>query len=287
MTWKTWVLAIGAIVTTVCLTVSAIALTGGTTNLYTLLRVFADSSLTTPNVATAAGELYVEGDIEADGNLNIAGTSTLTGNVTASGTLAVTGTSTLTGATTQTGDLTVGGAAGALTFSDTASSIVVPDNDASALDLGSTGLLNGLRYDSTDNAENLLYTAGLSGAAVSITGATTLDYSNCGKAHFVTAGIDTASITLPALATVTTGCELTFFYVGADGGALLDISPNASDGIEGTCTLAASIVTFSGTDDADIGLTKATGIQGDSITLVAGNADDWYVKACSGIWANN
>jgi hypothetical protein len=128
---------------------------------------------------------------------------------------------------------------------------------------------------------------GLLTAPVSVTDTVTLTAANCGRPHFVTAGIDTKSITLPALATVTDGCELSFYYVGADGGALLDISPNASDGIEGSCTLAASVVTFSGTDDADIGLTKATGLQGDTITITAGNAADWYVKACAGIWANN
>lgn len=127
----------------------------------------------------------------------------------------------------------------------------------------------------------------LTTSATSITDTTTLTAADCGTQLFVTAGIDTKSITLPALATVGSGCRYEFFYVGADGGALVDISPNASDGIEGTCTLAASIVTFSGTDDADIGLTKATGIQGDSITLVSGDASDWYVQACSGIWANN
>jgi hypothetical protein len=192
-----------------------------------------------------------------------------------------------TDATTMTGDLTLAGGAGGLTMSDSASSILVPDNDSTALDFGSTGTTAGLRYSSADNAEYFLFGVGQAASAVSITGATTLDASDCGKPLFVSAGIDTASITLPALSVVPSGCVLRFFYVGADAGALLDISPNAADGIEGTCTLAASVVTFSGTDDADIGLTKATGLTGDTITLVSGNADDWYVQSCAGIWANN
>lgn len=185
------------------------------------------------------------------------------------------------------GDLTLSGGAGALTFDAASSSVVVPNNSATALDIGSSGLTNHIRMVTTTNAEYTLFSGGVGNAAVSITDTTTLDASDCGKPLFVTAGIDTKSITLPALSAVPGGCVYRFFYVGADAGALVDISPNSADGVEGTCTLAASIVTFSGTDDADIGLTKATGIQGDSITLVSGNADDWYVAACSGIWANN
>jgi hypothetical protein len=185
---------------------------------------------------------------------------------------------------TLTGDLTAGGGAGAVTFSDSASSIVVPDDDSTALLVGSTGLLNGMTYDSTDDAENVAFATGVVMNTVSVTGATTLDKSDCGKTMMVTAGIDAASITLPA---TVDGCRLEFMYVGADGGALLDISPNASDAVHGSCTLAASVVEFSGTDDADIGLTKATANTGDTITLMGDGTEGWYVLACAGIWANN
>lgn len=236
-------------------------------------RLDPDAAVALTSTLTVTGATELNGGLAMDTNkFTVADT---TGNTLVAGTF------------DADGDATLSGGAGALTFDDSDSSVVMPDNDSTALAIGSTGVLNAMSFDTTDDAENVVFNAGVSAAAVSITGATTLDYSNCGKTHFVTAGIDTESITLPALATVTTGCELTFMYVGADAGALLDISPNASDGIEGTCTLAAAIVTFSGANDADIGLTKGTGIQGDSITLVAGNADDWYVKACSGIWANN
>jgi len=188
----------------------------------------------------------------------------------------------LTPATAITGDLTLNGGAGALTFGAASSSIVVPDASATALVIGSTGLSDAIRIDTTDNAEVVTFKAGRKSDVVNVTGAVTLDASDCGKTMLVTAGIDTNSITLPA---VISGCEYTFVYVGADDGALVDISPNSADGIFGTCTLAASIVTFSGTDDADIGLTKIGGNKGDMIRLAGGT--DWYVTGCSGIWANN
>lgn len=60
------------------------------------------------------------------------------------------------GTTTQVGDLSCQGAAGALTFTDTASSIVVPDNDTTALLIGSTGQLNLITIDSGDDTETVL-----------------------------------------------------------------------------------------------------------------------------------
>lgn len=89
-TTKTTIAVLGVLFVVVT-PLSIWALTGGTSNLLGLVRIFADSSFTTPNVATAAGELYVEGDLEADGNLNVAGTSTLTGNTTVTGDVTVTG----------------------------------------------------------------------------------------------------------------------------------------------------------------------------------------------------
>jgi hypothetical protein len=192
-----------------------------------------------------------------------------------------------TDATTMTGDLTLAAGASSLRFSAGDETIYVEDNDATSLVLESDDGTNILTVSTADAVEHVLFEQGVGHSAVSITGATTLDSSNCGKPHFVTAGIDTAAITLPALSAVPAGCVLKFFYVGADAGALLDISPNASDGIEGGCTLAASVVYFSGTDDADVGLTKATILTGDTITLTSGNADDWYASDIQGICANN
>lgn len=125
-------------------------------------------------------------------------------------------------------------------------------------------------------------------AITTVTGAYSLLPSDCGKIIAVTAGIDTNTMTLPEASTVL-GCVYTIVYIGADAGALLDISPldSDADGIEGGCTLASSVVTFSGTADADIGLTKATGLTGDMIQLAATTSAIWGVTSCKGIWANN
>jgi hypothetical protein len=115
----------------------------------------------------------------------------------------------------------------------------------------------------------------------------TLTQAQCGGMLSVTAAADTHTMTLPAVSAVGLGCEYTFSYNGANGGALVDISPNASDGINGGITLSASVVYFSGTVDADIGLTKATGKSGDFIKLTSCLANMWCVTGSQGIWANN
>ena len=223
-------------------------------------------------------------DIGSSGNTSLLRLSTGTnaGKLTVSGYAGALALAVTVGTVSFTEDLTLAGGAGALTFSDSASSVVLPDNDTSSIDIGSTGLTDAVRISTGDNVEAWTFKAGLIKTTKAVTTTVTLDASDCGKTMLVTAGIDTASITLPA---VIDGCEYTFVYVGADDGALVDISPNASDGIFGSCKLAASVVTFSGTDDADIGLTKSGGNKGDMIKLVGGT--DWYVTACSGIWANN
>lgn len=201
--------------------VSAIAFAAisGTTNLAGLIYVQDyPSSPPTCATSTAAGELCVEGDLETNGNLDVAGT------------------------TTQTGLLTLGG--------------------------------------------------GLKRLAVAV-GATdpVLTSADCGKQYNIAATFDTHIITLPAASTVAgIVCELTFVYTGADGGALIDITPldaGNADGIEGGCTLAASVVTFSGAADADIGLTKATVQTGDYIRLVNCGAAQWCAAGIQGICANN
>lgn len=58
----------------------------------------------------------------------------------------------------MTGDLTCSGGVGALTFDDSASSIVVPDDDASALDIGAAGATRLLRLNTTDDQEALIVT---------------------------------------------------------------------------------------------------------------------------------
>lgn len=182
-------------------------------------------------------------------------------------------------------DMLLGGGAGALTFDAVSASVVTTDNVAAGLDLGAAGATAMIRLDTQDNAENVVFGNGIVYNTIAITAGPALDASDCGTPQFITAAHDTSTITLPA---TIAGCQLQFVYVGADGGALVDISPNASDGVHGSCTLSGSVVEFSGSDNADIGLTKGTANTGDTITLIGDDAGvGWMVTACTGIWANN
>ena len=191
-----------------------------------------------------------------------------------------------------TGDLTLSGAAGALTFGAASSSVLVTDNSTTGLDIGSTGTTAGLRYDSTDNNENLVVnSAGLRFVGADITGTIALDGSDCGK-HFAVTLAGATTITLPD-ADAYRGCTVGFTQTAADGGGgvLLDITPldSDADGIIGGCyeTATDTIIDFSGTADADIGLTAASSQQGDYIELNACGDALWCVLGCRGIWANN
>jgi hypothetical protein len=122
-----------------------------------------------------------------------------------------------------------------------------------------------------------------------VTGADSLTVQDCGRLTTVTAGIDGATITLPEASTVI-GCTFTIMYIGADGGALLDVSPldSDADGIDGQCKAAAgSTVELSGTADADVGFTKATITTGNTMKLTAVGAAQWIMHGVSGICANN
>src|SRR3990167_5857759 len=59
---------------------------------------------------------------------------------------------------TFTGDVTIGGGAGAITASDSATSFVLPDNDTTALLIGSTDQLNLLTFDTGDDTETVIVT---------------------------------------------------------------------------------------------------------------------------------
>jgi hypothetical protein len=73
-----------------------------------------------------------------------------------------------------TGDVTIDGAAGSLTFADGDESIVVGDNDSTALVVGATGALDILGIDSTDGAEGVAVGGKISvaGKAITESGAT-------------------------------------------------------------------------------------------------------------------
>lgn len=202
-----------------------------------------------------SGQLIVE---DAPGSPPTCATSTtagelcVEGDIETNGNADVAGTSTLTGAVTAASTLT---AAGALTASST---------------LGVTGMTT--------------LTGGVTQATAAISGTTALTSADCGIVQMVDAGIDTETITLPA---TSAGCVYEFIYTGADGGALLDISPAAADAVHGSCTLAASVLELSGADDADFGFTKATINTGDRVTIVGDGSVGWFVSDCAGILANN
>lgn len=117
-----------------------------------------------------------------------------------------------------------------------------------------------------------------------ITGATSLDASDCGKTFFVTDDADGDAISLPA---TIAGCEYRFVFVGSDGGALVDISPAAADAVHGSCTLASSVLELSGSDGADFGFTKSTINTGDRVSIIGDGSVGWFITECAGILANN
>ncbi len=129
-------------------------------------------------------------------------------------------------------------------------------------------------------------TGGIMPGVNAVTSTKTFSSADCGE--ITTASAAATTFTLPEASTVL-GCEITISYIGADAGAQIDITPldADADGIDGGCTLAASVVTFSGTADADIGLTTGTSLTGDFIKLRACSATQWCVTGCQGIWANN
>ena len=114
-----------------------------------------------------------------------------------------------------------------------------------------------------------------------ITASTTLVAADSGKVFLV--ATDELVITLPA---TVVGVRYTFVNTGANDANIITISPNASDGIFGTITLAASIVEMAGTADTDLINTKSGSTKGDSVTLVGDGVDGWAIVASTGIWAS-
>ena len=113
----------------------------------------------------------------------------------------------------------------------------------------------------------------------SITASTTLVAGDSGKVF--TVATDALVITLPACEA---GLKFTFVNTGADGNNIITLSPQSTDGIWGTITLAGSVVDLGGVANKDLINTKGTAIKGDSVTLVS-DGTDWYVTASTGIWA--
>jgi hypothetical protein len=99
---------------------------------------------------------------------------------------------------------------------------------------------------------------------------------------------DNAIITLPDAAAGNAGQRVTVQNTGANGAALISISPHSSDGIFGGVHGAAGgdLVSLSGTVDKDAQNTKATALKGDYLVLVSNGSTGWYVIGGKGVWAS-
>lgn len=122
---------------------------------------------------------------------------------------------TVTGYLSSTGDVTCQGGVGAARFTDSASSIILPDNDTSALDIGTTGATNLLRFDTGDNTETVI---------VDGTTATTAFHVDIGEAVF-DEGVDMA---VPAMNVV----QIRFCGNGPDGATTTYMGPVLLDDTE-------------------------------------------------------
>jgi hypothetical protein len=112
----------------------------------------------------------------------------------------------------------------------------------------------------------------------------TLRVEDSGKTFMI--ATDALVVTLPS---TIKGLEYTFMNSGADGNNIITVSPAAADGISGTVTLAASVVSLSGVIDKDLINTKATSISGDTSTIVGtgvAGTEAWLLKGSTGIWAS-
>ena len=130
---------------------------------------------------------------------------------------------------------------------------------------------------------------------LTVTADTTLTEDDMGRT--INVGTDAKVVTLPLITSAILGKPITFRNIGADGGVALTISPNASDGINGSvpasaganadATTADGLVSkASGTVNKDLVNTKATANGGDWVTLVAVAATKWYITGGVGIWAS-
>lgn len=112
----------------------------------------------------------------------------------------------------------------------------------------------------------------------------TLRVEDSGKTFMV--ATDALVITLPS---TIKGLEYTFMNSGADANNIITVSPAAADGVSGTVTLAATVVSLSGVIDKDLINTKASSISGDTSTIVGTGTvgtEAWLLKSSTGIWAS-
>ncbi len=112
----------------------------------------------------------------------------------------------------------------------------------------------------------------------------TLTVEDSGKTFGI--GTDALEITLPS---TIEGLDYKFVNVGADGNNIITVSPAAADGISGTITLAATVVSLSGVVDKDLINTKASSISGDTCRILGtgtAGTEAWLATSSTGIWAS-
>jgi hypothetical protein len=116
-----------------------------------------------------------------------------------------------------------------------------------------------------------------------ITANRTLTAADAGKTFLV--GTDALTITLPA---TIKGFAAKFINIGAAGNNIITVAPVAADGICGTITLAASVVTRVGTVNTALVNTKATSTLGNTVAIVGTGVTGtsaWVITESTGIWA--
>ncbi len=142
-----------------------------------------------------------------------------------------------------------------------------------------------LRQSHANYMDNLVDSVGLyaegqsGGEAINLSADTTLAVAthSAQVGKFVTISTDAKTLTLPA---VVVGATFVIVNTAADGGALLTISPNASD------KFLVDIAGAAGTDNKDIINTKATQSQYDYVKLVGLSADGWLIDDIRGTWVD-
>lgn len=121
------------------------------------------------------------------------------------------------------------------------------------------------------------------GSPVLLTNDYTITAADNGKTFLI--ATDAKVITLPA---TIADFEVTIINSGAAGNNIVTIAPVAADGIAGTITLAASIVTRVGTVNTALVNTKASSTFGNAVKLIGTGVTGtgaWFITASTGIWA--
>ena len=108
--------------------------------------------------------------------------------------------------------------------------------------------------------------------------------SDIGNDHNV--GTDGLTIGIPKITSGNLGCTIFFRNSGAATNNKLTISPDDSNKIIGSVTLAGSVVVSGGVLGKDWINTKATSVQGDWCAIRAVSLTEWYIVGCQGIWAS-